>query len=124
MKYFIATILIIGIIGATASLIMMDHHGSCIMPLLAGAICSDQLNIFAFLNIHFNFLRNFSEGLLASIFAVLPFLTVLIFYSINSRIKSEEIFFSPKKLFDLEYKPQKIELIHWLSLKENSPALL
>lgn len=124
MRYFLATILIIGIISATISLIMMDHHGSCIVSSIAGINCPDRLDIFAFLNIHFNFLRNFSEGLLANIVAILSFLTVLIFHSIKPYAKSEEIIFLVKKSFDLEYTPQKVKLIHWLSLKENSPALL
>lgn len=124
MKYFFATILIIGIVSATLSLIMMDHHGSCIMSSIAGVNCPDQLNIFAFFNIHFNFLRSFSEGLLASIIAVLSFLTVLFSYSIKPYVKPEEIISSVKKSFNSRYSPQKIKLIHWLSLKENSPALL
>lgn len=124
MKCFLAIVLIIGIASVTAGFLIMDHDGDCFMSSVIGGNCFDRLNIFEFFGVHLNFLKNFSVGLLTSIVALLLF-AVFIFSNRSHRFDNLESKNSLKKtLSSIDVIIIKIKLFSWLSLLENSPALI
>ncbi len=125
MKSFLTILLMAGIItSAGISLLVMDHHSNCIASAAAGVSCPEQLNSLAFFGIHLNFLRNFSEGLLTSLIAILLLASVYAFsftkfLCINPAISN----FFKAAFPDLNPVSLKRKLISWLSLRENSPVV-
>lgn len=125
MKSFLTILLIAGIIvSAGVSLLVMDHHGNCIASSVAGVACPDALNPLTFFGIHLNFLRNLSEGLLVavSVIFLLAFVYALILFDSGNTDRPTSFFNTI--FFNLNNIPQKRKLIFWLSLLENSPAIL
>ena len=125
MKLFLTILLIAGIVGgATVSFLTMNNHGDCIASQAAGAICP-QSNALAYIGIHANFLRSFSEAFLVMIFSILLSLAVFI-----SFVFSFKNFYPSKvsKVFIRKFSEigsaNKHKQIYWLSLFENSPTVL
>lgn len=124
MKSFLTILLIVGIITSVGiSLLVMDHHGNCIASSAAGVACPEALNPLAFFGIHLNFLKNFSEGLLAAVSVTLLLALVYApdFFKPGDTNRTPSFF--DAVFFNLNNTPLKRKLISWLSLRENSPAI-
>lgn len=123
MKLFLTILLIVGIAGgATVSFLTMNNHGGCVASQAAGMVCP-QLNALAYIGIHADFLKSFSEAFLV-ILAIFSGLAVLVFFRF-----SDDNFYFDKNFFVRELKKtsvtnkNKYKQICWLSLFENSPAI-
>lgn len=125
MKSFLTILLIAGIImSAGISLLMMNHHGNCIASSVAGLACPEALNPLAFFGIHLNFLKNFSEGLLTAVSAIIFLAFVYALDSSRLRdINRTVLSFFNAASPDLNNTSLNKKLIFWLSLCENSPAI-
>lgn len=122
MKCFLAIILIIGIASVTAGFLIMDHDGDCFLSSVIGGNCLDRSNIFEFFGVHLNFLKIFSDGLLASVVAFLLFL-VFVFSNLSYRFNnSESVNYLKNISLNLGVISLKIKLFRWFSLLENSPS--
>lgn len=121
MKSLLTILLIAGIMGgAVIGLLTMGHHGDCIASQAAGIVC--PLNALAYIGIHANFLRSFSEAFLVMILATLFGLALFVsfvFYS-NHFYLSRNF----KSRFSEINNTNKHRQIYWLSLFENSPTVL
>ncbi len=124
MKLFLTILLIAGIAGgATVSFLTMNNHGGCVASQAAGMVCS-QLNALAYIGIHVDFLRSFSEAFLV---IISMFLFLAIFISFVFSFKN----FYPSaanKVFINRFSEinstNKHKQIYWLSLFENSPNII
>jgi len=107
--------------GAAISLLTMNHNGDCLMSYLAGLACP-QFNALAYVGLHINFLRNFSEAFLVLILTILFALTlfVLFIFSLENLYLGKSFF---KSRFWEINNAGKQKQIHWLSLFENSPTV-
>lgn len=112
------------ITSAGISLLVMDHHGNCIASSVAGVSCPAALNPLVFFGIHLNFLKNFSEGLLAAVFAVFLLAFFYTWDFIKPKAADRIISFFNTALFELNNSSLKRKLTSWLSFHENSPAIL
>lgn len=124
MKCFLAIILIIGIASVTAGLLMMDHGGNCFMSSVIGGNCFERLNIFEFFGVHLNFLKSFSNSLLAGAISLFLLSVFLLFLGGHNYNKLKPADFLIEKLFNLADAFFKIKFFRWFSLLENSPALI
>jgi len=109
--------------GAVIGLLTMSHHGDCIASQAAGTVCP-QFNVLAYIGIHTDFLRSFSEAFLVMIFPILLFLAVFIsfVFSLKNFYPSEasKVFISR---FSETGGANRYKQIYWLSLFENSPNI-
>lgn len=118
------TILLIAILmaGATVSLLTMNHNGDCMMSYAAGMACP-QFDVLAYIGLHVNFLKHFSEAFLVLILAIL-FVSALF---ISFVFSFDNNFYLNKSLFERRFvkidNTGKLKQIHWLSLFENSPTI-
>jgi len=117
------TILLIAVLvsGAVIGLLTMGHHGDCVASQAAGVVCP-LFNALAYIGIHANFLRSFSEAFLVMILANLFGLVLFISFIFSSDN------FCLNKNFDSRFSEidntNKRRQIYWLSLFENSPTVL
>ncbi len=107
--------------GAVIGLLTMSHHGDCVASQAAGVVCP-LFNALAYIGIHADFLRSFSDAflvmILATLFGLTPFIS-FVFYFNNFYLRKN---FGDRFLeIDNANKRKKI---HWLSLFENSPTVL
>jgi len=120
MKSFLTILVIAGLAGGVViGLLTMGAHGDCVASYAAGAACP-FFDVMAYIGMHADFVRNFSEA---------PLITVLVIlfgtaFLIRVRFSADD-FNSNKKLFINESGetdiPAKYGQIRWLSLFENSP---
>lgn len=117
------TILLIAVLvsGAVIGLLTMSHHGDCVASQAAGVVCP-LFNALAYIGIHANFLRSFSEAFLVMILATLFGLALFIsfVFSSNNFYLNKNF----KSRFSEIDNTNKRRQIYWLSLFENSPTVL
>ena len=125
MKSLLTILLVAGLIGgAVIGLLTMDLHGDCVASRAAGMVCP-QFDALAYIGIHADFLRSFSETFLTVIFSML--LSAAVFISFVFYFKS---FYSREtsKVFVSRFLEiggiNKRGQISWLSLFENSPNII
>ena len=122
MKSLLTILLIAGLMGgAVIGLLTMSHHGDCVASQAAGVTCP-LFNALAYIGIHANFLRSFSDAFLVMILATLFGLSLFIsfvFYP-NHFYLSRNF----KSRFSEISDASKRKQIYWLSLFENSPTVL
>ncbi|MFH1990387.1 MAG: hypothetical protein ABIJ19_00840 [Patescibacteria group bacterium] len=120
---FLLTILIITSLtgGVTIGLLTMGEHGNCFASYAAGMACP-IFNTLAYIGMHVNFARNFSEALLITVLAVVSILAIFISY-----VFSAGDFYTDKHFFRYGLLENdntgKRKQISWLSLFENSPNI-
>jgi len=122
VKSLLTILLIAGLMGgAVIGLLTMNHHGDCIASQAAGVVCP-LFNALAYIGIHADFLRSFSEAFLVMIFSMLLFLALFISFVFSFKN------FYPDKIFISRFSEidnaNKHKQIYWLSLFENSPTVL
>lgn len=117
------TILLIAVLmgGAVVGFLTMDRHGDCVASRAIGAVCS-QSNVLAYIGMHADFLRSFSEAFLVMILAISSGLIFLVFFRLSG-----VDFNLGKKFFVNKIRAinitNKRKLIYWLSLFETSPTV-
>ena len=124
MKQFVKILLVISIIGSAAvSMLIMSHNGDCLMSYSAGAACP-QSNVLAYIGLHVNFLKNFSDAVLIVFSSIIligaAFLISSDFYL--DRFSPNKNFYIKSLFRAVSFKKQK--QVIWLSLFENSPNVL
>ena len=124
MDQFVKILLIISIIGsAVVSMLIMSHNGNCLMSYSAGS-AFPQSNALAYIGLHVNFLKNFSDAILIVFSSILligaAFLVSSNFYL--DRFGLNKNFYIKRLLKAVSFKKQK--QVIWLSLFENSPNTL
>ncbi len=107
--------------GAVIGLLTMSHHGDCIASQAAGIACP-LFNALAYIGIHANFLRSFSDAFLVMILATLFGLTLFISFVFYPNLFYLSRNF--KSRFSEINNTNKHRQIYWLSLFENSPTVL
>ncbi|MDO8443857.1 MAG: hypothetical protein Q7S78_02665 [Candidatus Azambacteria bacterium] len=120
MKSLLTILIIAGLAGGVViGLLTMGEHGDCVASYAAGTACP-LFNVLAYIGMHVNFVRNFSEALLTAALAAVSILAVFISY-----VFSAGDFYTDKRFFGrgiLENTTvKKHKQISWLSLFENSP---
>ncbi|MDO8743133.1 MAG: hypothetical protein Q7J30_01060 [Candidatus Azambacteria bacterium] len=118
------TILLIAILmsGAVIGLLTMGHHGDCVASQAAGAVCP-QSNALAYIGMHADFLKSFSEAFLV-MFSVFFGLAIFIFFVCSFKnfypSAAGKVFVNQFSEIDSVNKRRQIS---WLSLFENSPNI-
>src|SRR3989344_6059960 len=108
----------------------MNHdsgHGvfGCIAATANAAQCPEGANLFSLVAFHFDAFKNFSNAVFGDAFLLALILTLIAGIAVFSSFIIETPQIKPLFLFGgtLSVLPQKQELIHWLSLHENSPPI-
>lgn len=120
------TIILIAILmsGAVVGLLTMSQHGDCVASQAAGSVCP-QSNTLAYIGIHADFLRSFSEAFLVMVFSMLLLLAVFISFVFSfknfSPDETNKVFIS--QFSEIGSNINKHKQIYWLSLFENSPNI-
>ncbi|MCX6813112.1 MAG: hypothetical protein NTV77_01315 [Candidatus Azambacteria bacterium] len=122
MKSLLTVLLIASLMGgAVIGLLTMSHHGDCIASQAAGIVCP-LFNALAYIGIHANFLRSFSDAFLVMILATLFGLAFFISFVFYPNLFYLSRNFSSR--FSEIDNANKRKQICWLSLFENSPTIL
>ncbi len=120
------TILLVAILvgGAVIGLLTMGHHGDCVASQAAGTVCP-QFDALAYIGMHAEFLRSFSEAFLVAVFSTILLLAAFVYFVFSSKN------FSPGGTGEISINRfsgtdnvNKRKQISWLSLFENSPSVL
>lgn len=97
-------------------------HASCIAVRANGTACPESGGIFAFSAFHLSAFKKFSTAVFAAI--VLLFAFVMFRVLAVSSVFPAPIFNLSALAFERLPAGRTIQLTHWLSLHENSPALI
>ena len=124
-------ILIIFVSVALFSFSTMGHeensHGNCAIAALQGFACLGN-SALAFVDFHLGALKIFSSALvgqiLASVLALIAFMTLALYFSGKTLIPDKIFHFYVFWDFYSADFPIKKQLLHWLSIHENSPTLI
>lgn len=128
MKLALAAVLIlsfasIGLFGFWA--MNVGEHGDCLAA-TAQRVGFCRKDGAEFLNIHFNFFKNFSSAVLITGFVLtLVLLLAILLINFLSRLFVRQLFSGKVFAGFIEFleSPLRAKIIHWLALHENSPAL-
>lgn len=131
MKMRFILILIIFVSVALFSFSIMGHEesgrGNCLAATLQGFVCSGN-NVIAFASFHLEALKVFSSALvgqiLASVLALIMFMAFALYFSGKTLIPDKSFHFYVFRDFSSANFPIKKQLLHWLSIHENSPTLI
>lgn len=138
MKVALTTVLIIGFaLVAVFGVFAMGHcsghcYGGCIAATANRQLCPENENALQFLTFHFDSFKSFSTAIFGDNFAIALFWFLALLMPIGVRIMASAkptptIFatsYRHKQSLELLSHPLQRELAHWLSLHENSPAVL
>ncbi len=131
MKIHSILILIVFVGIALFSFSMMGHgensNGNCAIAALQGFTCPGN-NALAFADFHLGALKVFSSAsvgqILASVFALIAFMALALYFSSRALIPNKILnFYVIQDFFPADF-PIKRQLLYWLSIHENSPALI
>ena len=134
MKY-LGVLLLIGFVGlAVFGIFSMNYtnghdHDGCMAATAQGVDCPKEANLIDFVAFHFDAFRGFSlatfsESIMSTL--LLAFASLLLFslaFFSPHLFKPPQLAFNKYRFRDSFSPPQKQELIHWLALHENSPAI-
>jgi len=106
-----------------------DHNGGCVFASSQGIDCPRQFNFLDYISFHFNSLRNFSTVATSDSLLSLLLMSFLFAAAIGLGVPRGSL--TPPKFLPAYHQyrseffrlPQKNELLRWLSLHENSPAV-
>ena len=120
---FLLTILIIASLmgGVIIGLLTMGEHGDCVASYAAGMACP-IFNILAYIGMHVNFVRSFSEALVVAVLAATSILAVFISYAFSAGDFHKNRHFFRRRFFETNNIDEHKQ-ISWLSLFENSPNI-
>ncbi|MDP3934639.1 MAG: hypothetical protein Q8Q46_00210 [Candidatus Giovannonibacteria bacterium] len=121
MKSAFATFLIFSLLGvAVLGFLAMNHgdgHGGCIAAAANGVDCSRETGRAGLFSFHSDAFRSFS---LAVLFGF-SLLALALLFNFSFKIISPAVYQEQPKP-QILFSPQKIRLIRWLALHENSPS--
>ncbi len=122
MKSFLIILIISGLTGGIViGLLTMNEHGDCVASYAAGMACP-LFNAVAYIDMHVNFVGNFSKALIVVVLAAISILAVFISYIFSLGDFYAENSFFRRGFFEID-SIDKREQISWLSLFENSPNI-
>ena len=104
----------------------VGEHGDCLAA-TAQRVGFCREDGAEFLNIHFNFFKNFSSAVFITGFALtLVLFLVILLINFLSRLFVRQLFSGKGFLSFIEFLeyPLRTKIIRWLALHENSPALI
>ena len=107
--------------GVVIGLLTMSEHGDCVASYAAGMACP-LFNVMAYIDMHINFVGNFSKALVAAVLAAISILAIFISYIFSVGDICAGGRFFKRKFFETNNVGER-EKISWLSLFENSPNI-
>ncbi|MFH1393208.1 MAG: hypothetical protein ABIG73_02430 [Patescibacteria group bacterium] len=120
MKSLLTILIIAGLAGGVViGLLTMGAHGDCVASYAAGMACP-LFNVMAYIGMHVNFVRNFSEALIVAVLAAISILAIFISYIFSVEDAYAGGRFFKRRFFETNNVGER-EQISWLSLFENSP---
>jgi hypothetical protein len=134
MKFPLAYILLISFVGVALfgytgmHTGMQNHEGGCIAALARGTDCPKQGNLVDYLAFHLDAFKNFSTAtfndIASSLLILSLFVALVTLWALRRRnLAPPKLAYFRLKQFNSFHPPSQDELIGWLSLHENSPAL-
>ena len=132
MKALFTTFLVVSFVGIAVFGALAMNHGAgheafgCIAAAANAVDCPEGANLFSLATFHFDAFKNFSNAIFGENVLNLLLLALALVFVLAVTVFSS-FFITPQPLRRLErtlgFFPQKQELIHWLSLHENSPTV-
>ncbi|MFW0838180.1 MAG: hypothetical protein ACKKL5_04245 [Candidatus Komeilibacteria bacterium] len=134
MKYLITAIILVSFIGiATFGVFGMHigaqhHDGGCVAAAIEGVDCPQQSSPVDYLAFHLTVFHNIStttsSNISIALFIFSLFVVAIIFGVSKENSVSAKLAYYLRKWLDLFKLPFRDKALRWLTLHENSPAIL